>query len=197
MPTAGAAVTAAAATVLTGSTAANPPYLLPGNFFAPGSANGPGKSLLVKGGGWFSTGTTSDTDIIGLYLDPTANSTTSQVTVAKTGAFAISTTAITNGAWTFEILMTMTQAGSSTTAGTLNAVGNIQLGAGNNLAAPTFGTFGTSTTALWCGMLMGAPQTAVNITFATPYYLEMWNTWSATTGAPTITLTNFYVFGLN
>jgi hypothetical protein len=197
MPASGAAVTAAAATCLSGTTAANPPYLLPGGFFAPQSGTTPGKSILIKGGGTFSVGTSAVTDIFTVALDPTQNSTTSQIVLAKTGTF---TTLVswTTAAFDFEVMITATALGAAAGGGSFNCVGSLSLGAGNNLAAPTLGTMGTSTTAsLASKVMIGAPNTPLAFTTATPYYLELWNTWSATTGSPTITLTNFYVFGLN
>jgi hypothetical protein len=45
--------------------------------------------------------------------------------------------------------------------------------------------------------MMGAPNSPMSLNNATPYYIDIWNTWSATTGSPTITLTNFMIFGCN
>jgi hypothetical protein len=84
------------------------------------------------------------------------------------------------------------------TAGSLNTVGHLSMGAANNLDAPTLGTMGTSTTASLASTIMiGAPQTAVTFNTLTAYYIEVSNTWSVVTGAPSITLTNYYIFGIN
>ena len=45
--------------------------------------------------------------------------------------------------------------------------------------------------------MIGTGQTPIAPVPSTQYYIECSNTWDATTNAPTITLTNFYVFGLN
>ena len=68
------------------------------------------------------------------------------------------------------------------------------IGQANNAANPTLQTVG----AQWATPIMiGAPQTAVAFDPTVAQFVEMSSTWSATTGAPTVTLTNFYVFGLN
>src|SRR5215470_12053978 len=87
MPASGAAVTAAAATILSGTTAANPPYALPANFFGQFGGNGPGKSILVKGGGWYTVGSTAVTDIIKIGLNTTQNTASIAVTLGATGAW--------------------------------------------------------------------------------------------------------------
>jgi hypothetical protein len=197
MPASGAATTAAAATIISGTTAANPPYQLPGGFFNAQSGTAPGKSLLIKGGGWFTVGTTAVTDVFQVGLNTAAGTGTPAIVLAKTGAF---TTLVswTTAAFDFEVMVTLTAQGVGATAGTLNAVGSISLGAANNADAPTLGTMGTSTTAsLASKIMMGTPQTAVQFNTLTGYYVEISNTWSVTTGSPSITLTNYYIFGIN
>jgi len=197
MPASGAATTAAAATIISGTTAANPAYALPANYFSPQSGTTPGKSLLIKGGGWFTIGGTAVTDVFQVGLNTAAGTGTPAIVLAKTGAF---TTLInwTTAAFTFEVMATMTAQGVGATAGSLNTVGELKLGAANNVAVPTLGTFGTSTTAsLASTIMLGAPQTAVTFNTLTSYYVEVSNTWNVTTGAPSITLTNYYIFGLN
>jgi len=193
MPASGAAVTAAVATTMSGTTAANPPYVLPGGFFNPQGGTSPGKSLLLKGGGSWATPTAARTTVFTAALDPTANSTTSQIVLAKTGTL---TTVITSAtaAFDFEIMVTLTAQGVGATAGSLNAVGWVEYGIANNAAAGTFGTYGANNASRF---MIGTPQTAVTFNTLTPYYLELFNTWDATTNAPTITLTNFMIFGLN
>lgn len=190
MPASATAVTAGAITVLSASSTTNPAYQLPAYFFS--NTSGVGKSLLLKGGGWLTVGGTAVTDVFTVGLDTAAG--TLATTIAKTGAF---TTLInwTDAVFTFEVLMTATAVGSS---GTINAIGSITLGAGNNASAPTLGTMGTSTTAsLGSTIMIGTGQTPVSYNNSTAYFLELFNTWSATTGSPSITLTNFFVFGLN
>lgn len=194
MPVSGPAVTAAAATIMSGNTAANPPYLLPAGFFQQQSGVSPGKSLLLKGGGWATIGGTAVTDIFTVGMNTTAG--TLLNTVAKTGTFT-TLASMTSLGFYFEVLMTVTITGSAANAGSINCVGFIHFGAANNAAAPTWGTFGNATTTFFCTMMIGTPQTAVTLNPTLAYYVELLNQWNVTTGAPTITLTNFYVFGLN
>lgn len=193
MPASGAAVTAAAAAILSGTTAANPPYGLPPNFFSQASGNGPGKSLLIKGGGWYTVGTTAVTDIIKIGLNTTQNTASIAVTLGATGAW---TTVISqsNVAFAFELMCTLTVPGKAGTNCSMNSVGTLLIGQANNAANPTLQTVG----AQWATPIMiGAPQTAVAFDPTVTQYVEVSNQWSVTTGAPTATLTNFYVLGLN
>jgi hypothetical protein len=113
--------------------------------------------------------------------------------LAATGA-TTPVVSITNGAWEFEILVTCVALGSGANS-KLNAVGHVFWGPGNNASAPTFASAGATSSA---GVVMvGAPQSGVTITNTNAYYLESYASWSATTGSPTITMTNFMVFGLN
>jgi hypothetical protein len=191
MPASGSAVTAAAITVMSGSTAANPAYALPANFFSPQTGTTPGKALLLKGGGSWATPTAARTTVFTAGLDTTAG--TLGITLAKTGTLTSVVTSAT-AAFDFEIMVTMTAQGVGATAGTLNAVGWVEYGIANNAAAGTFGTYSSNNASRF---MIGTPQTAVTFNTLTSYYLEVFNTWDATTNAPTTTLTNFYVFGLN
>jgi hypothetical protein len=193
MPASGSAVTAAVITAMSGTTAANPPYQLPANFFAPQSGTTPGKALLIKGGGSWATPTATRTTAFTVGLDTTAG--TLGITLAKTGTL---TTAITTAtaAFDFEVMVTMTGQGQASLAGTLNAVGWIEYGIANNAATGAFGTM-TFAGNMVARFMIGTPQTAVTYTTSQAYFVEVFNTWDATTNAPTITLTNFYVFGLN
>src|SRR6516164_6829019 len=191
MPASGSAVTAAAITVMSGSTAANPAYALPGNFFASQGGTTPGKALLLKGGGSWATATAARTTVFTAGLDTTAG--TLGITLAKTGTLTTVVQA-TAAAFDFEIMVTMTAQGVGATAGTLNAVGWVEYGVANNAAAGTFGTYSSNNASRF---MIGTPQTAVTFNPTTSYYLEVFNTWDATTNAPTTTLPNFYVFGLN
>jgi hypothetical protein len=191
MPVSGPAVTAAAITVMSGNSAANPAYLLPAGFFQPQSGTAPGKSLLIKGGGVYTVGSTAVTDVFTFGMNTTQG--TLLNTLAKTGAWT-TVASQSNVAFSFEILVTVTILGSAANAGSINAVGHVLIGQANNAANPTLQTVG----AQWATPIMiGTPQTAVTLTPTLGYYIEAFNTWSVTTGAPTVTLTNFYVFGLN
>ena len=191
MPASGSAVTAAAITVMSGSTAANPAYALPANFFSSQTGTTPGKSLLLKGGGSWATATAARTTVFTVGLDTTAG--TLGITLAKTGTLTTVVQA-TAAAFDFEVMVTMTAQGVGATAGTLNAVGWVEYGVANNAATGTFGTYSSNNASRF---MIGTPQTAVTFNTLTSYYLEVFNTWDATTNAPTATLTNFYVFGLN
>ncbi len=192
MPASGSAVTAAAATVMSGSTAANPAYALPANFFSPQTGTTPGKALLLKGGGSWATPTAARTTIFTAALDTTAG-TLSAIVLGKTGTLTTVITSATAG-FNFELMVTMTAQGVGATAGTLNTVGWVEYGIANNAATGTFGTYSSNNASRF---IIGAPQTAVTFNTLTSYYVEVFNTWDATTNAPTTTLTNFYVFGLN
>lgn len=194
MPVSGPAVTAAAATIMSGNTAANPPYQLGANFFSQQSGSGFAKSLLLKGGGWATIGATAVTSIFTVGMNTTAG--TLLNTVAKTGTYT-TLASMTSLAFEFEVMMTLTIPGSAANAGSINAVGHITFGAANNLDAPTWGTFGNATTTFFCTMMIGTPQTAVTVNPTLAYYIELYNQWNVTTNSPTTTLTNYYIFGLN
>ena len=182
MPAAATAVTAAANTVMTApNTTTMPAYQLQGNFFGPNV--GIGRSLLIKAGGWFTTSSTAMTQTISASLDAAAGTQSGQV-LGKTGAFT-PTASVTNGAWALELMVTCATIGVSTSA-TLNCVGSLLWGTGNNAATASPQSF-----------MLGAPQTPVTFNSTSAYYVELFSSWSLTTGAPTITCTNFMVFGCN
>lgn len=199
MPSAGAAVTAAAQTVLSKANAGGAgggAYQLPAFFFNQNSGNGPGKSLLIKGGGFFTVGGTAVTDIFQVAFDTTAGTYASAGLIAETGTFT-TLASITNGAFTFEVMVTCQATGGS--SGILAAVGEVKFGAANNAWAGTIGTIGTSSTTLSAlPIMIGAPNAgATSINTQQAYFIELFNTWSATTGSPSITLSNYLIFGLN
>lgn len=198
MPGSGSAVTGTTATtqLLTqnSTTAPGLPYQLPANFFTQQSGGGLGKSLLIKGGGWWSTGATSVTLTLSFVLDATAGTYAAGGLLGATGAFTTAIS-ITNGAWDFEYLVTCSALATGAHT-VLNGVGHVNIGAANNAAVATFSSasIGTSN----CGTIMiGAPQTGTLITNSTAYFLDVFASWSTTTNSPTITMTNLLVFGLN
>src|SRR6185503_3208266 len=85
MPASGVAVTAAAATVMSGTTAANPAYQLPTGFFAQQMGSGASRSLLIKGGGWWSTATAARTTNFQIGLNTTVNTGAIALLFGKTG----------------------------------------------------------------------------------------------------------------
>lgn len=191
MPASGAATTAAVATTMSGTTAANPPYALPANFFSPQGGTTPGKSLLIKGGGTWATPTATRTTNFKIGFNTTANTGTPAILLGGTGTL---TTVITTAtaSFDFELLVTCTVQGVGATAATLNTIGWVEYGIGNNAATGTFGTYGANNASRF---LIGIPTVTFNT--LTSYYIECSNTWDATTNAPTITLTNYMIFGLN
>lgn len=196
MPASGVATVANVATVISGTTAANPPYLLPGGFFNAQTGTVPGKSMLIEGGGWFTVGSTAVTTIFTLGLNTAANTGPPAITLGKTGIMTTLASQTSCG-FMFKMYLTCTAQGVGATAGTINCYGKFEIGNANNAATGTWGTTAATSTATVYDYMIGAPQTPVTFNTLTPYYIEACNTWSATTGAPTITLTNFFIFGLN
>jgi hypothetical protein len=198
MPSAGAAATGTTATtqLLAQNSTIAPglPYYLPANFFNQQSGSGPGKSLLLKGGGWWTTGSTSVTLTLSFYADTTAGTTAGGTLLCATGAFTTAIS-ITNGAWDFEILVTCSALATGAHTN-LNAVGHLNIGTGNNAAVATFSSASNGTNP--CGTVMiGAPNAGALITSTSSYAIDPFASWSTTTGGPTITMTNFLIFGLN
>jgi hypothetical protein len=97
----------------------------------------------------------------------------------------------------FEMWVTLTAQGVGATAASLNCIGEFGIGNANNAATGTWGTTAATSTATKYEYMIGTPQTAVTFNTLTSYYVEVSNTWNVTTGAPSITLTNYYIFGLN
>lgn len=179
-------VTAAAVTVLSQvNTGTSTAFAFPmASFFQQSSTgNGVGRSFFVKAGGFFTTSSTAMTQTIALGLDTTAG--TLGVTLGATGAFT-PIASITSGIWELEWMGTCTASGQS---GTIQGFGNLMWGPGNN----------ASTGANQQTFMIGAPQSPLTINTVNPAttYLEMFSHWSLTTGAPTITCSNYLVFGLN
>jgi hypothetical protein len=192
MPASGAAVTAAAATVMSGTTAANPPYALPLGFFQQQSGGGAGKSLLIKGGGWWSAATAARTTNFQIGLNSTAGTGAIALPFGKTGT--LTTVVTTLALFDFEVLVTATSPGFGATTSVLNALGWVEYGVGNNAATGTFGTYSSNNASRF---MIGTGSVPINPVPTTQYFVECSNTWDAVTNAPTITLTNFLVFGLN
>lgn len=196
MPGSGAAATGTTATTqlltLNATTSPGLPYQLPANFFTQQSGTGIGKSLLIKGGGYWSTGATSVTCTLTFALDSAAGTYTTLL--ASTGAFTTAIS-ITSGAWDFELLVTCSALGTGAHT-ILNTVGHVNIGTGSNAAVATFSSSGGQSNP--CGTLMlGAPQTGVTITNTSAYFVDAFASWSTTTNSPTITMSNLLIFGLN
>jgi hypothetical protein len=196
MPTKGAAVTAAASTVMTlvnAGGAGGGAYILPAGYFQQ-NANGGFRSLLIKGGGLWSVGATAVTMLFTWNLDTTAGTALAGGLMGSTGA--VTTVLSTSGLFQFELMVTCTAAGVS--AGVLQTIGSVDISttATPNSPTATLQAFGTasSTNRLLVG---GVAAGLASFNTQQQYFLEMFNTWSAVTNAPSLTLTNFYVLGLN
>jgi len=199
MPGSGAAATGTTATAqnLTLNTTANPglPPSLPANFFSYQAGPSVGKSLLIKGGGWWTTGSTSVTLTLTFVLDSTPGTYNAAGLLGATGAFTTAIS-ISNGAWDFELLATAVALGTGATGLKLNGVGHVNIGTANNAAVATFSSSGGQSNPAGVVMI-GAPQTGTSLNASTAYSLDVFASWSTTTGGPTITMTNLLVFGLN
>jgi hypothetical protein len=188
MPVTGQSITG---TVSAGSTsqlltpvggASTPAYQLPAYFFPP--TYGTGKSLLVQGGGTLLTGPATQNLSFVLGADTTIG--TLGITLCRTGLFTpFGSTVTQTGAFTFEVLLTCTAVGTTTT---LNTIGILNTGVANN-PTTTQATTGLSM------MMQSATQPSINN--ATAYFIEMFAYWGATTTTQAVTLTNMTVWGLN
>ena len=186
MPQSGAAVTgtassgsAAGGPLLAGGIANTfPAFQLPAYFFP--DTYGVSRSVIIEGGGSFTIGTAAPTMKFSVYLDTAIGGVSTLL--CATGAFT--TTASVSGNWLFRILVTCTGVGTS---GTLNTTGLLH-----------WGTTGLTTTVGVPGYTMGA-GTTTPITFnnSSAYYIEPYAFFSATTNSPTMSMLNFFVWGLN
>jgi hypothetical protein len=197
MPAKGPAGTAATncLTFANAGTVAGGAYQLQSGYFqVPSTGGGPGRALLIKGGGYWSVGTTADTLTFSCNLDTTAGTALAGGLLGSTGA--ITPVASTSGTFDFEIMVTATAMGVS--AGVLQTVGHLNIGAVATLngQTATIGTFsaGTNLNTLALG---GVNAGLASFNTQQQYFVEFFGNWSATTGAPSVTLSNFYVFGSN
>jgi hypothetical protein len=185
MPATGASVTSTVSTASTAvltpaAAAATQPFQLPSYFFP--NTGGIGKSVMIQGGGVLLNGPATQTARFALYLDTAIN--VQGTLLCATGAFSpFGTTVSQTGAFFFHVLITATSIGTTCT---LNTVGKMDIGQAGNTATNT-------TTAT---MLMNS-STQPTINNATAYYIEMFANFGATTTTQAVTLTNFYVWGLN
>ena len=181
-------------TLANAGTASGGAYQLPANYFSYPGTGGPGRSLLIKGGGYWSEGGTANTLTFSCNLDTTAGTALAGGLLGSTGA--ITPVASTSGIFDFEILVTATASGVS--AGVLQTVGHLNIGAVTTLNAQTatLGTFsaGTNLNTLALG---GVNAGLASFNTQQAYWVEFFGNWSATTNAPSVTLSNFYVFGTN
>lgn len=188
MPSAGAALAnTVTKTVISANTTTNPPFQMPAPLWQPSYAQA--RLLKIVAGGTYGCTNLTPTLQVQCYLDPTQNSTTSQILLAGTGAVPMTATAITTGNWLMEFYMTVTSMGVGSGAFQQNVYTNgyLELGAGNNA---------TTTTQQFDG-LIGSSSATIQINPMATYFLELWATWGTANASNTITCTQFTVFGLN
>jgi hypothetical protein len=197
MPAVGGAVTLGTATAtVTGSAAGGPmlggggaggtfpPCEIPHGYFSK-----QGKAIMWHASGVYAVPATTVANIrIALYLNnvPGATSGTSTL-LCQTGIFAsAATTTGFTGQWQMQGFATCTAVGTS---GTLQPFGLVHWGPAQlttTTGIPDY-TMGTGTT---------TPVT-FNTYQTTPVYLEPLAWWSASTSTPTLTMTQYFVWGLN
>lgn len=188
MPSAGAALnTSITKTVISANTTSNPPFQVPAPLWQPSYANA--RLLKVSAGGTYGDTASTPTLQIGCYLDPTQNSTTSQVLLAGTGVTTLSATSVTTGNWLMEFYMTVSSMGVGSAAFQQNVFtnGTLLMGSGNNAA--------TANTLV--NMMVGSSGSTIQINPMATYFMELWATWGTSSASNTITCTQFTVFGLN
>jgi len=192
MPAAGTALnTSVTKSVITANSTTNPPYQMPAltALWPPDRLTPRALRFVARGG----VGTTATPTLaIGLYLDPTQNSTTSQILLGATGAFTTASS-IGGGAsmtanWELELDMVVTAMG--VTSGAYNCTvftnGMFTYGAGNDAA-----------TAVVSGQYMIGSNTAkTTIVPSTSYWPEIWATWGTSNAANNIQCSQFMVMGL-
>lgn len=192
MPASGNAVNAASTTASTATsqllsqvnTTTSPSYQLPAYFFP--NTYGIGRAIYLTGGGTYVTGATTEPVNFNIYFDTAtgASGTAGSVKVAGTGAMAPPLSISTSGwGWTFEAFLTCTAVGPS---GTLNAIGKFHIGPANNAA---------SNSSLTTDYMIGGASATINT--GTAYFVDVYAFMSATTTSQAMTMTNFYIWGLN
>lgn len=188
MPSAGAALSnSAVKSVITANTTTNAAFQVPAPLWQPSYA--PARLLRVVAGGTYGDTSSTPTLTLGCYLDPTQNSTTSQIQLAGTGAVTLTATAITTGNWLMDFYMTVTSEGVGSGAYQQNVYTNgyLLMGAGNNAA----------TANVQQTVMVGSSGSTVQINPMATYFMELWATWGTASATNTITCTQFTVFGLN
>lgn len=192
MPAPGAALnTSVTKTVITANTTTNPAYQQPAlnAIWPPDKLVGRAIRYIARGG----VGTTATPTLtMGLFLDPTQNSTTSQITLGSTGAFTTAS-AIGGGAsmtanWELELDLVITAVG--VTSGAYNCTvytsGVFTYGPGNDAAtAVASGTY-----------MIGSNTSKTSIVPGTAYWPEVWATWGTSNAANNIQCSQFLVLGL-
>lgn len=192
MPTPGVALASSVTkTVITANTTTNPAYQQPAlnAIWPPDKLAGRALRYVARGG----IGTTATPTLtIGLFFDPTQNSTTSQITLGSTGALT-TVSSIGGGAsmtanWELELDLVITAVG--VTSGAYNCTcytsGIFTYGPGNDAAtAVASGTY-----------MIGSNTSKTTIVPGTAYWPEVWATWGTSNAANSIQCSQFIVMGL-
>lgn len=188
MPSAGAALAnSTTKSVITANTTSNPPFQVPAPLWQPSYANA--RALRIIAGGTYGATVSTPTLTIGLYLDPTQNSVTSQVLLAGTGAVTLAATAVATGNWFMDTYVTVSSMGVGSGAFQQNIFTNGFLLAGSGNNAATANALQT--------VMVGSPNATIQINPMATYFMEVWATWGTASASNTITCTQFTVFGLN
>lgn len=191
MPSAGTALnTSVTKTVITANSSTNPAYQMPAlNAIWPPDRLAPRALRFIARGGVGTTVTPTLT--VGLFLDVTQNSTTSQITLGTTGAFTTAS-GLGGGAsmtanWELELDLVVTAIG--VTSGAYNCTvytnGIFSIGAGNDAA-----------TAAAVQYMIGSNTSKTTIVPGTSYWPEIWATWGTSNAANNIQCSQFMVMGL-
>lgn len=187
MPSAGAALAnSVAKTNITANTASNPPFQVPAPLWQPSYANA--RLVRVVAGGTYGT-TAGPTLTLGCYLDPTQNSTTSQIQLAGFGVTTLSATGVTSGNWLLDFYVTVSSMGVGSGAFQQNIFTNGVWLAGSGNNAATANNLQT--------IMVGSSGATIQINPMATYFMEIWATWGTASASNTITCTQFTVFGLN
>jgi hypothetical protein len=191
MPAAGTALASTVTkTVISANSATNPPYQMPAltAIWPPDRLTPRSLRFIARGG----VGTTATpTLLVQAYLDPTQNSTTSQILLGATGAFTTAS-GLGGGAsmtanWELELDMVVTVMG--VTSGAYNCTvytnGIFSIGAGNDAATTAAVQY-----------MIGSNTAKTTIVPSTSYWPEIWATWGTSNAANSIQCSQFMVMGL-
>jgi hypothetical protein len=195
MPAPGAALaTSVTKTVITANTTTNPAYQQPAlnAIWPPDKLIGRALRYIARGG----VGTTATPTLqLQLYLDPTQNSTTSQILLGGTGALTTGSGlgggASMTGNWELELDLVITAVG--VTSGAYNCT---------VYTSGIFSISGTGTagndaaTAVSVQYMIGSNTAKTTIVPGTAYWPEIWATWGTSNAANSIQCSQFLVFGL-
>jgi len=195
MPAPGTALaTSVTKTVITANSTTNPPYQMPAltALWPPDRLTPRALRFVARGG----VGTTATPTLqVQLYLDPTQNSTTSQILLGGTGALttgsALGSGASMNANWELELDMVVTVMG--VTSGAYNCT----VYTNGMFTISGTGTAGNdAATAVATAYMIGSNTAKTTIVPSTSYWPEIWATWGTSNAANSIQCSQFMVMGL-